>query len=158
MAQDDDAMRRAALTMIELRMMMMMMRMRMLMRLRIRRLQVGDNGNQIENRRKQLDKTPACLREGGRGKKRLLLSLAQFNPIQSHPITQPRTHTHTHHTVSGKSMAISAIIKSANAQHHPPFAACRIRVQRRRSAAQKKKRKKKLSTYLVCSSIGKLSS
>lgn len=54
-------------------------------------------------------------------------------------------------------MAISAIIKSANAQHRPPFAACRIRVQRRRSAARKKK-KKKLSTYLVCSSIGKLSS
>lgn len=143
MAQDDDAMRRAALTMIELRMMMMRMRMRMLMRLRIRRLQVGDNGNQIENRRKQLDKTPAWQREGERGKKRL----AELGSIQSNPIpcnhSATHTHTHTHHTVSGKSMAISAIIKSANAQHRPPFAACRIRVQRRRSAAQKKKEKKK---------------
>lgn len=64
MAQDVDAMRRAALMMIELRM-KMMMRMRMLMSLRIRRFEVGDNGNQIENRRKQLDKTPAWLWESG---------------------------------------------------------------------------------------------
>lgn len=75
--------------MIELRMMMMM---RMLMRLGIRRLEVGDNGNQIENRRKQLDKTPASL---GEGKGATLAYSAELGSIQSNPI-QSLSHAHTH--------------------------------------------------------------
>lgn len=72
---------------------------------------------------------------------------AELGSIQTNPI-QSLSHTHT---VSGKSMAISAIIKCANAQHRPPFAACRIRVQRRRSEATKKKEKKKKNYPLISS-------